>query len=86
MGDEKETGNIRKIVKTRHDVWTKERLLAEGYPNVSHPSYYMLRIRKENGTDESLRYRIFDLDNVPAIVWGSQKAPFFFVRLRDLLG
>ena len=84
VGNENETGNIRKIVKTRHDVWTKKRLMAEGYPNASHPAYYMMRIRKENGTDESLRYRVFDLRNVPAIVWGSLKMPFFFVRLRDL--
>ena len=86
VGNEKETGNIRKIVKTRHDVWTKDRLLAEGYPSASHPSYYMMRIRKDNGTDESLRYRLFDLRNVPSIVWGSPKMPFFFVRLQDLLG
>ena len=86
VGNEKETGNIRKIVKSRHDVWTKERLLAEGYPSAGHPSYYMMRIRKDNGTDESLRYRVFDLRNVPAIVWGSPKIPFFFVRLRDILG
>ena len=86
VDNEKETGNIRKIVKTRHDVWTKERLLAEGYPDASHPSYYMMRIRKGNGTDESLRYRVFDLRNVPAIVWGSHQMPFFFVRLRDLQG
>lgn len=86
VANEKEMGNLRKIVKTRHDVWTKERLLAEGYPSASHPSYYMMRIRKDNGTDESLRYRVFDLRNVPAIVWGSPKTPFFFVRLRDLLG
>ncbi len=52
VGNEEETGNIRKIVKTRHDVWTKERLLKEGYPDASHSSYYMMRIRKENGTDE----------------------------------
>ena len=86
VGNEKVTGNIRKIVKTRHDVWTNERLMAEGYPSASHSSYYMMRIRKENGTDESLRYRIFDLRNVPAIIWGTPQMPFFFVRLRDLLG
>ena len=84
VGNEEETGNIRKIVKTRHDVWTKERLLKEGYPDASHSSYYMMRIRKENGTDESLRYRVFDFKNVPSIVWGTPKMPFFFVRLRDL--
>lgn len=86
VGNEKEAGNIRKIVKTRHDVWTKKRLSSEGYPDASHPSYYMMRIRKDHGTDESLRYRIFDLKNTPAIVWGTPKMPFFFVRLRDLLG
>ena len=84
VDNEKITGNIRKIVKTRHDVWTKERLLSEGYYDASHPSYYMMRIRKENGTDESLRYRVFDLRNVPAIIWGKPNWPFFFVRLRDL--
>ena len=86
VANEKETGNIRKIVKTRHDVWTKKRLLDEGYPDAGHPSYYMMRIRNENGTDESLRYRVFDLKNVPAIVWGKPNWPFFFVRLRDLQG
>ena len=84
VGNEKETGNIRRIVKSRHDVWTKEHLSEKGYPNASHPSYYMMRIRKENGTDESLRYCVYDLKNVPAIVWGRQHWPFFFVKLRDL--
>ena len=78
------TGQIRKIVKSRHDVWTKDKLKAAGYPNPENPFYYMLRIRKEESTDESIRYKVFDLKNTPSIVWGTPKMPFYFVRLKDL--
>ena len=44
----------------------------------------MLRIRKEDGTDESIRYKVFDLKNTPAIVWGTPQMPFYFVRSKDL--
>ena len=81
---ETEVGNIRKIVKSRHDVWSKEKLTNEGYPKPGNPFYYMLRIRKEDGTDESIRYKVFDLKNTPAIVWGTPQMPFYFVRLKDL--
>ena len=81
---ETEAGQIRKIVKSRHDVWSKERLAKEGYPNPGNPFYYMLRIRKENATDESIRYKVFGLKNTPAIVWGTPKMAFYFVRLKDL--
>ena len=80
-----EAGHIRKIVRSRHEVWSKERLAREGYPKPSNPFYYMLRIRKEDATDESLRYKVFDLKNTPSIVWGTPKMPFYFVRLKDLL-
>lgn len=78
------TGQIRKIVKSRHDVWTKDKLKVAGYPNPENPFYYMLRIRKEESTDESIRYKVFDLKNTPSIVWGTPKMPFYFVRLKDL--
>lgn len=78
------TGQIRKIVKSRHDVWTKDKLKAAGYPNPENPFYYMLRIRKEESTDESIRFKVFDLKNTPSIVWGTPKMPFYFVRLKDL--
>lgn len=81
---ETEVGNIRKIVKSRHDVWSKEKLTNEGYSKPGNPFYYMLRIRKEDGTDESIRYKVFDLKNTPAIVWGTPQMPFYFVRLKDL--
>ena len=81
---EPEVGNIRKIVKSRHDVWSKEKLANEGYPKPGNPFYYMLRIRKEDGTDESLRYKVFDLKNIPSILWGTPKMAFYFVRLKDL--
>jgi hypothetical protein len=77
-------GQIRKIVKTRHDVWSKEKLLTAGYPKPGNSFYYMLRIRKEDVTDESIRFKVFDLKNTPAIVWGTPKMPFYFVRLKDL--
>lgn len=81
---ETEVGNIRKIVKSRHDVWSKEKLTNEGYPKPSNPFYYMLRIRKEEGTDESIRYKVFDLKNIPSILWGTPKMAFYFVRLKNL--
>ena len=49
------------------------------------PFYYMLRLRKEDGTDEAIRYKVFDLKNTLAIVWGTPKMPFYFVRLKDLI-
>ena len=82
---ETEAGHIRKIVKSRHDVWSKEKLAKEGYPKPGNPFYYMLRIRKDDATDESIRYKVFDLKNTPSIVWGTPKMAFYFVRLKDLM-
>ena len=81
---EPEVGQLRNVVKGRHDLWSKERLVKEGYPRPGNPFYYMLRIRKEEATDESVSYKVFDLKNTPAIVWGKPNWPFYFVRLRDL--
>ena len=82
---ETEAGHIRKIVRSRHDVWSNEKLARVGYPKPGNSFYYMLRIRKEDAIDESLRYKVFDLKNTPSIVWGTPKMPFYFVRLKDLL-
>lgn len=81
---ETEVGQLRRIVKSRHDVWSKERLQKEGCPKPGNPFYYMLRIRKKEATDESVRYKVFDLKNIPSIVWGKPNWPFYFVRLRDM--
>ena len=81
---ETEVGQLRRIVKSRHDVWSKDRLLKDGYPKPGYPFYFMLRIRKEDATDEAVRFKVFDLKNTPAIVWGKPNWPFYFVRLRDL--
>ena len=85
-GEEK-AGDIRKIVRTRHDVWTSERIMQEGYPDKTrHPAYFMIRIQKENATDEYLRKLSFDVINIPkeAIFWGHQDMPFMLVKLNGL--
>lgn len=53
---ERYVGNLCKIVRTKHDVWTKERLIQSNYPKnyPSEPhnsSYFMIRIRKPSNTD-----------------------------------
>ena len=81
------TGNIRKIVKSNHDVWTADKLTNEGYPSMpSNPAYFMIRIHKETGTDIELRTMVFDVKRIPAdvIYWGNSKMPFMLVRLKDI--
>ena len=79
--------DIRKIVRTRHDVWTSERIKQEGYPGeTNHPAYFMIRIQKEEATDEFLRKLSFAVTNIPkeAIFWGHQGMPFMLVKLSTL--
>lgn len=38
---ETEVGQLRKIVKSRHEVWSKERLQKTGYPNPGNPFYWL---------------------------------------------
>lgn len=79
--------DIRKIARSRNDVWTSERMSQEGYPdNPSSPAYFMIGIQKENATEESLRRFSFDIKNIPkeAIFWGNQGMPFLLVRLNGL--
>ena len=33
---------------------------------------------------KAIRFKVFDLKNTPAIVWGTPKMAFYFVRLKDL--
>ena len=93
--NEGKVGNIRRIVKSRHDVWTAETLqngtrgekrLSDPYPGKPHqPSYYMVRIHKESQTEPELRNKVFDLGNIAQLYWGHPKMAFFFVRLKDLV-
>ncbi len=78
-------GNIRKIVKSNHDVWTAEKLTAECYPTKpSKPAYFMIRIHKESGTEESLRNQAFDVQHIDSIYWGNPKMLFMLVKLKDI--
>ena len=81
------SGNIRRIVKSNHDVWTADKLINEGYPsNPRSSAYLMIRIHKETGTDIELRTMVFDVKRIPAdvIYWGNSKMPFMLVRLKDI--
>lgn len=78
-------GNICKIVRSRHDVWTEEKLKDAGYPGMPHSkSYFMIRIHKPDSTDPSLRDKKFNIRNIPIIYWGKRNMPFFLVKLKDL--
>lgn len=83
---EKYVGNICKIVRTNHDVWTNERLKKSGYPSNPHSSsYFMIRIRKPSDTDVELQKLRFNIVKVPIIYWGTPKMTFFLAKLKDLL-
>lgn len=78
-------GNLCRIVRTRHDVWTKERLIQSGYPDEPHrPSYFMMRIRKPGDTDAGLQKLAFNVRNIPVKYWGNDRMAFVLVRLKDL--
>lgn len=54
--EEDSVGNLCKIVRTRHDVWTKEKLGNENYPDApSHSAYFMIRIKNPSDTDAKLQ-------------------------------
>lgn len=79
-------GNICKIVRTKHDVWTKDKLVQEKYPDTPHhPFYFMIKIKKPSETDNHLKLLAFDVRKVPPIFWGKPNMAFFFVKLKDLL-
>ena len=82
---EQYVGNLRKIVKSNHDVWTKERLQQNNYPGTpSHSCYFMVKIHKAERTEEHLREKIFNIKDITTPYWGHQMAPFMLVKLKDL--
>lgn len=83
--EEHNVGGICKIVKSKHDVWTKDKLIQEGYPGIpNHSFYFMIRIHKPEKTDMHLRDKIFDVRNISSTYWGHQKSPLMLVKLKDL--
>ena len=82
---ERSVGNLCRIVRTKHDVWTSEHLKQSGYPDTpSHPAYFMIRIRKPNDTERELKKQIFNVKDVPVIYWGDKKMSFILVKMKDL--
>lgn len=82
---ERSVGNLCRIVRTKHDVWTSEHLKQSGYPDTpSHPAYFMIRIRKPNDTERELKKQIFNVRDVPVIYWGKKKMSFILVKMKDL--
>lgn len=82
---ERSAGNLYRIVRTKHDVWTSEHLKQSGYPDTpSHPAYFMIRIRKPNDTERELKKQIFNVRDVPVIYWGDKKMSFILVKMKDL--
>ena len=82
---ERSVGNLCRIVRTKHDVWTSEHLKQSGYPDTpSHPAYFMIRIRKPNDTEREFKKQIFNVRDVPVIYWGNKKMSFILVKMKDL--
>ena len=82
---EKFVGNLCKIVRTKHDVWTKEKLAEGNYPDVpSHSAYFMIRIRKPSDTDVELQKLQFNVKDIPNKYWGNERMAFMLVKLNSL--
>ena len=82
---EKCVGNLCKIVRTKHDVWTKERLIQSNYPSEPHnSSYLMIRIRKPSDTDAELQKLQFNVKDIPNKYWGNERMAFMLVKLNEL--
>lgn len=82
---EKFVGNLCKIVSTKHDVWTKEKLVEENYPDVpSHSAYFMIRIKKPSDTDVDLQKLLFNVKDIPNKYWGNERMAFMLVKLSEL--
>lgn len=82
---EKFVGNLCKIVRTRHDVWTKDKLRKESYPDTpSHSAYFMIRIRKPSETDADLQKMLFNVKDIPNKYWGNERMAFMLVKLNNL--
>ena len=82
---EKFVGNLCRIVRTKHDVWTKEKLVEENYPDVpSHSAYFMIRIKKPSDTDVDLQKLLFNVKDIPNKYWGNERMAFMLVKLNNL--
>lgn len=82
---EDSVGNLCKIVRTRHDVWTAEKLIEADYPSTPHAkSYFMIRIHKPSNTDPTLIDARFNIKDTPVLYWGNRNRPFFLVKLKEL--
>ena len=87
---EKYVGNLCKIVRSRHDVWSKDKLWhnqpeCTDYPSEPrHSSYFMIRIRKPEDTDPELKELAFNIVDTPLLYWGNKRMLFFLVKLKDL--
>lgn len=82
---EKFVGNLCKIVRTKHDVWTKEKLVEENYPDVpSHSAYFMIRIKKPSDTDAELQKLQFNVKDITNKYWGNERMAFMLVKLNNL--
>lgn len=82
---EKFVGNLCKIVRTKHDVWTKEKLVEGNYPDApSHSAYFMIRIRKPSDTDVELQKLQFNVKDIPNKYWGNERMAFMLVKLNNL--
>ena len=78
-------GHLCKIVRSRHDVWTKEKLVQEGYPGTpSHAAYFMIRIRKLGDKDSEFKDKRFNVKEIPNKYWGHERLPFMLVKLNEL--
>ena len=83
---EKTVGNICRIVRTKHDVWTKDKLVDQKYPQEpSNPSYFMMRIRKPSQTEQELQGLKFNVRDISNTYWGKPGMAFFLVKLKDLI-
>lgn len=82
---EKYVGNLCKIVRTNHDVWTKERLIQSNYPSKpNNPAYFMIRIKKPSTTEPELQKLAFNVKDISDTHWGNHRMPFMLVKLKDL--
>lgn len=86
VGNETITGNLHRIVKSRHDVWTKETLIENGYPETpSHSAYFMMGIQPLNKEESALKNLQFNVKANSKYYWGSPRQVFYLVKLKDLI-
>ena len=63
---ERFVSNLCEIVRTNHDVWTKEKLKEANYPGEPNNTFYfMIRIKKPSATSLELQKLTFDVKDIP---------------------